>query len=473
MKKLKTFLLAVAIATGGYYFYSQQTNKIIDGDIYILNNKVYSVLTNKKVSGYILSKTWGNTIYKKYINGVISSEKEVDENSKLVSEKNFNKLGLLEGKSFIGYKDVPSTFTYKNNILNGQSEVDNMTINFTDGASSGENTLVKTFYKNINYINGVPDFLQLEIPSSDYPKKLLSNTFAVPEKYTGGIFTLQPSQMTLSEYENGILKRERLYEDDTFYRNGYGLVGLKFRDQTYYDSGKLKQIFEYRNGLLEEVISLNEKEERDGLFFKKSTYSYNITVRNYENGTLNGKCETYLLDKNKNVVKVSGFYKNGVYSGQRLNENKIENFLNGFRVENLNLDEVLNDKMVVVEHFKGVLPDNFTGFNRKYSNPSVIDEYKNGQLIKEYSFNQYLEPTIKEFKEDGGYTLNTYNFGVILTQKEFDKFGVENGDFTEYFYNGPCTKTTGKMVNGEIVGETTHYHGDRIISNPSSTTHTK
>lgn len=132
-------------------------------------------------------------------------------------------------------------------------------------------------------------------------------------------------------------------------------------------------------------------------------------------------------------------------------------------MEDLNLDEVLNDKITVVENFKVVLPDNFTGFNRNYSKPSVIDEYKNGQLIKEYSFNEYFEPTIKEFKEDGGYTLSVFNSGLIYTQKEFDKFNIENGTSVEYFHDGPCTKTVSNIVNGEKNGESIHYHGDKII----------
>lgn len=463
MKKLKIFLIAVAIASGGYYYYSQENNKIIDGDIYTLNNKVYSVLSNKEVSGYILTKNWENTIYTKYKNGVITSEKEVDEKSQLISDKNFNKLGLLEGKTFRLLNGQKSTFTYKNNILNGKSEIENMEINFTDGASSGENTLVKSFYKNIKYKNGVPDFLELEIPTLNYPKNLLANKIAVPTKFTGGIFTLEISQMKLSEYEDGVLKRERRYEDDTFFRNGYGLVGLKLDDMLYHANGKIKQIFLYRNGLLTDIVSLNENEERDGIFFKRSSDSYTLTIKNYKNNILNGKYEEYYLDKNKKIAKLSGVYKNGVYSGQYLNGEKIENYLNGFKVEDLNLDEVLNDKIVVVENFKVVLPDNFTGFNRNYSKPSVIDEYKNGQLIKEYSFNEYFEPTIKEFKEDGGYTLSVFNSGLIYTQKEFDKFNIENGTSVEYFHDGPCTKTVSNIVNGEKNGESIHYHGDKII----------
>lgn len=462
MKKIKLILVLIGLLAGGYYFYWKNENKHLSKDIYFLNNKVYSVFTDKEVSGYVTKNEWEGTIYTKYKDGVAQSEKVIDKNLKLVSKKNFNPQGLLDGKSYNVSRDEVISLNYKNNILNGLSDIRNLTIDFVDGAINGKNLLIDHLNpesaKQINYKNGIPDFITLVLPSSEHPKDMLVNVMGVPNDYTGGIITIKKSSIVINEYNKGKLKRERIYKNDSQYRNG--LTGLKLQDTAYFTNGEVENSLIYEDGLLKNLTSYNEKGQRHGISYEKNWYSNEFLIKTYENGILNGNYEKHYINKEGKIDKLLGFNKLGIFSGQNLNCEEVENYLNGFRVKELDLNIIKNSKKVIVENLKEI-PENFTGLNK---DGGVIYEYKEGKLIKEYIVPQYSEDiTVKEFKDDGGYYFNLYSFGRIQSEREMDKNGVKNGRYVDHFYEGKsCTKTTGTLVNNKMQGESIHYHGDEV-----------
>lgn len=465
MKKIKILLPIVAFLIGGYYFYWKDKEPSLNKDVYFFNNKAYSIFTDKEITGYTLTQELGGKVYREYKDGVLQFEKIIDKDSKLVSNKRFNSLGLLSGKVYKSIDKKTYGFMYKNNILNGTSEVENSKIDFTDGSINGKNLIFQYSDANkkqqINYKNGVPDFVNLKLPTIEYPKKILVNEMSLPERYSGGVIYIRPAEIVLLQYEDGILQRKRAYENEDFY---YGTLGLKMRDITYFKTGQTKQELLYEGGVLKTLRTFNEKGELDGISYDSSLYSNEFEVKKYQNNILNGESQQYYLDLNNQVKKLNGFYKMGIFSDQALNFYKIENFLDGFKVENLDLNSAKTD--FSIKQFDEV-PKDFTGFNREVSssdNSSIINEYKNGKLIKEYS-PDYYETSVKEFKENGGYYLNIYNsLGFIQKEMEVDKDEVWNGKNIEYFYyDNSCTKTVGRLANGDLEGKYIHYHGDKII----------
>lgn len=460
MKKLKIILLIVAVLTGIYYFYPNEEKKYIEKDIYFANNKAYSIFTDREISGYVKSENYLGTSYREYNKGRVLSEKIVDPNLKMISKKAFDENGLLEGKSYIVMNGEGYDLEYKNNILNGKSKIKNNEIDFVDGTINGKNMLPQDSYSNLNkqitFKNGIPDFIELEIPTSEYPKKILVDEIEVPNKFTGGIIQTKSSEIILFEYVNGELTRERSYEGI------YSLIGLKLKDTIYSKDKKINKVLNYRNGILLNLTTFNDKGEMDGVLFERDFYSDEFKIKNYKNGFLNGKTKKYYMSKDKKIQETSGIYNIGILSGQYLNYNKVENFLNGFKVNDLDLNKVLNDKEVVIESFKDI-PKDFTGFNVD-SIMFRVNEYKDGKIIREYTVNNNLETEVKEFKDNGGYDFNLYSSeGVIKVIREIDKKNVHNGKYVEYFYGGDsCTKTEGTMVNNTPLGRFVHYHGDKI-----------
>ncbi len=460
MKKLKIILPIIVILTGIYYFYPNEEKKYIEKDIYFVNNKAYSIFTDKEISGYVKSENYSGTSYREYKKGRVLSEKIVDSNLKMISKKTFDINGLLEGKSSTLMNGEGYDLEYKNNILNGKSKIKNIEINFVDGTLNGKSMLPQDSYSNFNnqvtFKNGVPDFIELEIPTSEYPKKILVDEIEVPDKFTGGIIQTKSAETILLEYVDGELTRERTYEGI------YSLIGLKLKDTIYSKDKKIIKILNYRNGILLNLTTFNDKGEIDGTFFERDLYSEEFKIKNYKNGFLNGKTKKYYMSKDKKIQEISGIYKIGILSGQYLNYNKVENFLNGFKVNDLDLNKVLKDKEVVIESFKDI-PKNFTGFNVD-SITFRVNEYRDGKLIREYTINNNLETEVKEFKDNGGYDFNLYSpEGVIKVIREIDKHDVHNGKYIEYFYGGDaCTKTEGVIINNNPLGKFVHYHGDKI-----------
>lgn len=466
MKKIKILLPIVAFLIGSSYFYWKSKEPSLNKDIYFFNNKGYSISTDKEITGYTLTEELRGKVYREYKDGILQSEKVIDKDSKLISNKKFNSLGLLSGKAYKLIDKKTYEFMYKNNILNGTSEIENSKINFTDGSINGKNLIFENSDANkkqqINYKNGVPDFINLKLPSTEYPKKILVNETSLPERYSGGAIYIRPAEIVLVQYEDGILQRKRAYENEDFY---YGTLGLKTRDITYFKTGQTKQELMYEGGVLKTLRTFNEKGELDGISYDSNLYSNEFEIREYQDNVLNGESQQYYLNSDNQIKKLNGFYKIGIYSGQTLNFDKIENFLNGFKVENLDLNLV---KTTFSIEELDQIPEDFTGFNRGVSasdSSLVINEYKNGKLIKEYS-PDYYETSVKEFKEDGGYYLNIYNsLGFIQREMEVDKDEVWNGKNIEYFYyDNSCTKTVGNLVNGELSGKYMHYHGDKVVS---------
>lgn len=464
MKKIKVLLIPMAFLMGSFYFYLQDKKPHLNEDVYFFNNKGYSIFTDKEISGYTLTQELTGKVYREYEDGVLQSEKIIDKDSKLVSNKRFNSIGLLSGKVYKSIDKKIYGFMYKNNILNGISEIENSRIDFIDGSINGKNLIFQYSDANkkqqINYKNGVPDFINLELPVIEYPKKILVNEMSLPERYSGGVMYIRPTEIVLLQYEDGILQRKRAYENEGFY---YGTLGLKMSDITYFKTGETKQELLYEGGVLKTLRTFNEKGELDGISYDSSLYSNEFEIKKYQKNILNGEYQKYYLDLNNQIKKLNGVYKMGIFSGQALNFYKIENFLEGFRVENLDLDSVKTD--FSIKQFDEV-PKDFTGFNRGVStnNNSVINEYKNGKLIKEY-IADYYEMSAKEFKGNGGYYLNIYNsLGFIQKEMEVDKDEVCNGKNIEYFYyDNSCTKTVGNLINGNLDGKYIHYHGDKII----------
>ncbi|MGL4687683.1 MAG: hypothetical protein ACRCVS_03235 [Fusobacteriaceae bacterium] len=479
MRRYNAILLGLLIIGIGYYFYSKE-EKYSDTEVYFVEGKAHSLSTDKKISGEILSKNDIGVYYRKYKKGIIKSEKIVDENLELIEKISFNNLGLLEGELYdnsqYNVNGTKQILNYKNNILQGKNEVGNNIIYFIDGTINGINPFAEypEFDGTINYKKGIPDFIELDIPSSEYPKKLLLNV-PIPEKFSGGIFqTLKKDSqdiMKLSEYQEGLLTRERIYSNEISKLNEVisleTLVGIKYEDIFYYKNGKINKKFTYnKNGILENLISFNSNGEKEGLFIENEIdKKVETIILNYNDNILNGKYEKYSIAEDNKIKKLFGFYKLGIFSGQRADYGKIENYVNGFKTENIDLDKIIEKEKIVIEELEEI-PEKFTGFNR--DGFSVINEYVEGKLFKQYYFkgDTKTRTETKEMKDNGGYTYDTYDYGLISTQKEFDEFNIQNGKYIEYYYQGEssCTKTISNIVNGKLLGESIHYHDDERVS---------
>lgn len=454
MKKFSTLLLSIAIVSGGYYFYSQQilTPKILKDDIYIKNSKVYSVFTDEPISGYIMSKNWSDSIYTKYKKGVLNSKKIVNQNFKLVLQENYNENGLLSGEAYKTINDVNYTLNYKNNILNGKATIGDEQVDFIDGTINGSDILPKYHSKNkINYQEGVPDFIKLDLPSEKYPKNLLVNTI-VPENFTGGLLNTGEDETTLFEYNEGALIRIRVYN-----AGNYGIEGLKIRDVIYGNNNQIKEEFKYENGILKSASSYNDNNRKDGVFYNINLYSQAFYLTTYSDGILNGESQEYHFNNKGELEKIFGFYNLGIYSGDKLKSNEIETYVDGFKTSDLKLQSRVNIK-AKIENFKKI-PENFTGFNRE--NHKVI-EYKDGNPIKEYTYFDF-STVVKELNKDGSYKESKYKDGLIFEIYNFDKNGVKNGPCTLYVHNDLNGRTIGQMVDGKAFGEFKHYHENNIF----------
>lgn len=452
MKKLLLILLSIIVIGGKYYYRQEKLNLTkLENNIYIKNNKIYSVLTDKLVTGYTTSTSWGNIEYTKYKKGIMISKKKVGKDLQLLSEENFNKKGLLDGDSFKLLGNKIFIFKYKNNILNGKANLDNKEIEFIDGTIIGKNMISE--YENpynINYINGVPDFIKIDIPSNKYPEKIFYNT-KLTSNFTGGILKKINWDMVLSEYKNGKLIRERFYSTDS------NMIGLKKKDIIYDENKKiLKELF-YENGILKELNSYNDKMEKNGENFEKSRYLEEFFIKNYENGILNGESIQYVFDKNKNLKKYFGFYKLGIYTGEKYTCQYSGKYFKGFNVDKVN--SPIKFEPFFIEKLTEI-PKNFTGYNK---DKNKIFKYKNGEIKKEYNSIDGIYQKVKIYNKDGSYKENTYQDGLIVEVINYDKNNIRNGEYIGYAHNELKEKTIGMIVDNIYTGEFKHYHGDEII----------
>ncbi|MGX6592788.1 hypothetical protein [Cetobacterium ceti] len=452
MKKLLLILFSVFVI-GGIYYYKQEDSKSIqlENNVYIKNNKIYSISTDKPVTGYTVSTSWGNKYYTKYNKGIMTSQKKVSNDLQLLSEDNFNKNGLLEGESFKFLRNETIVLKYKNNILNGKGTLNNKDVEFNDGTLVGKNGIseYENLYK-INYINGVPDFIKIKIPNNKYPKKILYNGKLTPN-FTGGILKKIDWKIVLSEYENGKLMRERFYSTDS------NIIGLKEKDIIYDGNNKIRQELFYRNGTLEKLNSYNDKMEKNGENIEKTLYSGEFFIKNYENGILNGNSTQYLFDKNKNLKVFSGFYKLGIYTGERYTCGYDGTYLNGFNVDKLN--NSIKFKPFKIENLT-TIPKEFTGYNK---DGNKIYEYESGEIKKEYIPTDNIYQQVKIYNKDGSYKENTYQNGLILEVINYDKNNIPNGEYIGYAHNKLKGKTVGMIVDDVYTGKFKHYHGDELI----------
>ncbi|MGL6064699.1 MAG: hypothetical protein ACRC0S_06410 [Fusobacteriaceae bacterium] len=470
MKRYTAILLGLMIAAIGYYFYTKE-KEYLTTEVYILEGKLYSLFTDKKISGVILNKSYNRVHYKKYKNGIIKSEKIVNENMDLIKKNSFNNLGLLEGKFYDKSKynsnnGMEQYLSYKNNILQGKSIIADKTFYFIDGTINGTNYLDKhsRFGNKISYKEGIPDFIELDIFNSEYPKELLFNE-SVPEKFNGGILeTLKHEAkdvLKLSQYKDGNLVRRRIYNNGN---DRLELIGLKIEDTFYHENGKIRKIYTYdKDGTLMSLNSYDINEIKDGLFIEDRTFDV-IKVLNYSNGILNGMYEEYFVTEDNKIEKLSGFYKLGIFSGQSLNYGKIENYLNGIKVDEIDLDKIIKEEKIVIEELKKI-PENFTGFTRDAS--SIISEYAEGKIFKQYFIkgqNKSLTE-VKEMKDNGGYIYRTYNYGILMSQREFDEFNIENGKYIHYYSQGRDrhSKVISNVTNGKVLGESICYNANEEV----------
>ena len=93
---------------------------------------------------------------------------------------------------------------------------------------------------------------------------------------------------------------------------------------------------------MKSLTSYNEKGQRHGISYEKNWYSNEFLIKTYENGILNGNYEKYYINKEDKINKLLGFNKLGIFLGQNLNCEEVENYLNGFRVKKLDLNIVKN-----------------------------------------------------------------------------------------------------------------------------------
>ncbi|WP_297407688.1 hypothetical protein [uncultured Cetobacterium sp.] len=195
---MKKFILLVILigAIGGGTLYVKnhpKTNKIspeniyIKEDFYIKNNKAYSISTDELLDGIFKLKKYNITEYIYYKDGIAINKKTVNSNNNnLITNENFNKLGLKNGESYKYNGEDKTISHYKNGVVNGESLIRNKKITFNDGTIQEKS--LDSIYNNkktIKYNKGIPDFINIKTPKDNPTENIINNKNQINNTFTG------------------------------------------------------------------------------------------------------------------------------------------------------------------------------------------------------------------------------------------------------------------------------------------------
>lgn len=469
---MKKFILLVILigAIGGGTLYVKnhpKTNKIspeniyIKEDFYIKNNKAYSISTDELLDGIFKLKKYNITEYIYYKNGVAINKKTVNSNNNnLITNENFNKLGLKNGESYKYNGEDKTISHYKNGVVNGESLIRNKKITFNDGTIQGKS--LDSIYNNkktIKYNKGIPDFINIKTPKNNPTENIINNKNQINNTFTGELIIPTDNyfnnNLKIIAYRDGKMIREKIYNNNNY------VDGIKTSDKIFYDNGKIKNQYTYYNGIIVDLKSFDNSGKLNSTL--TSDYGNTYKIVNYKNGIPQGESITYIINSETgNVEKYIGNYNLGIYSGDLLIDNKKENIINGIISKN-NTKEILN----VTIYPQKEVNKNFNGYskfniNTKDYSKDEIYKYEKGQITEIFYYLNNTLTNVKKLNKDGSYKMELYVDGILKNVYSYNSNNIKNGEFIEY-YKHLNAKTTGTVVNGKILGKSIHYHNNKII----------
>lgn len=224
----------------------------------------------------------------------------------------------------------------------------------------------------------------------------------------------------------------------------------------YYDDGKICEKAEYKDGAL------------NGIYMHYDRYGVLVEEAEYKNDEYNGVKKLFYDNGN---LKSEEMYKDGELNGtsryyfENGNLERKANYLNGrdngefkYYYENGNLKKVFNyssSSREKVGEEKVYYPDGTIHIINIFDEDGDPTERKvfneSGKLIRKIEYRDFLEETIKEYREDDG-TLKSaahyenYKNGSNRWNSEYDYAELDSGEFCdlfeEYDRNGNVIKTS-------------------------------
>lgn len=438
LKKL-AILGVAAVLTGC------SSNEIVKEPIYIDKGVAYRVTDNKEVDGIMIGGERGYKEYTSYKDGRLANYKKTDWNEALVEERNYDSMGLLDGK----VRNGENYSNYSHGRLMGEykeSYYGETLRYYRDGVLHSKQDVKG----EIRYYN---DGLESEIdPGPGRVASVKAVWGREPKrKYTGELYS-EPVYKELVPRYGGVLEIKRYDKGILKYVKYYSKEGVKTGETHFYDgdTDRKSKVFEYVNGYLNEYYSYNPQGELEGEVIDRRSIDQ-ILTKNYISNIPHGRV------KNSNVkngrISQEGVYNMGVFSGEKDGRY----YSQGIEVEKTDTVEI--EPLEILEKPEGEL--SFTGLTRRDNRDELlIDEYVSGKVVKTYSYRKNILEKITTFSDDGRYREESYKEGVLTNVFNYSSNGSRNGEFMRIEHSN--SKTVGSIVDNRIEGKSIHYHRGEI-----------
>lgn len=361
--------------------------------------------------------TFEGEVFEPKLEGETVKEYGEDESYYITEVKNGMRNG--ESKQYNKEGNIIWTGTYKDNLLQGSYKK-----YYDDGKLREEGT-----YKD-NLLHG--NYKKYAYDGDLYEEGTYKNGLLEGEVK---VFYYPGKIEILKNYKNGKL--------DGIYKK-------------YYDDGKICEKAEYKNGAL------------NGIYMHYDRYGVLVEEAEYKNDEYDGVKKLFYDNGN---LKSEEMYKDGELNGtsryyfENGNLEREANYLNGrdngefkYYYENGNLKKVFNyssSSREKVGEEKVYYPDGTIHIINIFDEDGDPTERKvfneSGKLIRKIEYGDFLEETIKEYREDDG-TLKSaahyenYKNGSNRWNSEYDYAELDSGEFCdlfeEYDRNGNVIKTS-------------------------------
>lgn len=417
------------------YFTLAAESFIDENKIFIKNGKAYFLSNETQITGTVMKKNEGTTVYSTYKNGIKTKEKVLNSNREVISEYTYDSNGLINGK--VLYADDYGTnieTNYKNGIVDGfvsskyYGDID-FEGNFSYGVAHGKAKVL-----NMNY---------------DLEEKVFSN--GVNSKIIES-FKFSPYLANVKYVSEDSIKLTK----NKMYSNNQLFTGLAFKSSnnyivkgTYYKSGDKKAYFEFDNGFMKKAMLYSDANSYTQYDFNAYNYMQGIvyTITGFVNGVENGAYVNYYPDgwRFEGTFKDGKLIDVGYYFNEKNEIKEVHEYLDDTYKSTLYFDY---NKKIVEGKVEGKKVNDYwikTGKAIYYNVKGYVEEeivydgekgymkfyYENGKLQKEgyvNAFSNYYEGEIKEYYESGilkakyNY-VNGYLDGI---QYYYDENGVQN-----------------------------------------------
>lgn len=450
---LLTTLLLVGCRSGEVKY------SLIDEPFYISEGIVYSTLSNTPITGVIKEENYYNYQYLTFKDGILVNAKKVGEDNNIIENWNYTSEGLVDGTAMISTRE---TKEFSNGVLNGKvqsTQYGHSEMYFIDGVLNGTVLDDSSLGKKHYYFNmGYPSFEKVEntLPTKDRninwkktPTKRFSGKIYSPTSSTNIDDTLERvADLRIDEYSKGQLIKTSYYTSD----------GLKVGEYTFFkESGSTKSLKRFEIGLIQKELNY----DKDGNLHGQSLNSayQGLVTTNYLHGILHGpvESESPFAESEKtslysyNLGMLNGEYQNKFYSDGK----EVKEYLEREIEQDIKVHEAID----YIESFTGYIRSE----SDKMDTDFVLSEYKEGTLLKIYSYKESYLSTVKEFdlsSEEGAYWLSNFDLnGILVSEIKYDKSDKKNGPFVSI--SGRC-KTRGGYVDDLFDGEILHIHGEEV-----------